>query len=293
VAECKFCKREFGSLQAVRAHLKACVPYRQSFGRAVPGSPQAPVPQGSVPQGRIPSREIVPEGVGHSSLSARVRDQVEAERLGLKLRQLQGAHYELDLRVAVSQRPAEAERERQAELEREGEEREQRFRLGQNNLKLRAKERRNAEIARAELDKRRRTIVQQVKDQVLRESPYGVPGALKADALLEIEAAFRGEAVEDLPLTELLTIARGARDDIYAPWLEERERDSAIRAAKPGLVSYGKGFAEERIKNLSSADRLECRLFVGSELQEQLSGDESKADVRELVVELVEEFLEG
>lgn len=154
----------------------------------------------------------------------------------------------------------------------------------------------------------RRQIIQRVKDEVLGWRAWGdaeIPAEVKARALQEIERELSALPVEELPRHELVQIAEGARDRVYRPAVQEREaaRKREERAEeearnrterKRALIQRGVTYARRELagaEGLHYADRLRIRSAVERRLQQEISGQESETQVRELVDLVLDEEL--
>lgn len=154
----------------------------------------------------------------------------------------------------------------------------------------------------------RRRIIQRIKDEVLgwRAWRYGeMPAEVKARTLQEIERELSALPVEELPRHELVQIAEGVRDRVYRPAVQEREaaRKREKRAEeearsrperKRALIQRGVAYARRELadaEGLYYADRLRIRSAVERRLQQEISGQESETQVRELVDLVLDEEL--
>lgn len=151
----------------------------------------------------------------------------------------------------------------------------------------------------------RRRIMQRVKDEVLGWRAWGyaaMPAEVKARALQEIERELSALPVEELPRHELVQIAEGARDRVYRAAVQEGEaaRKRAEEEAqnrtkrKRALIQRGVAYARRELadaEGLYYADRLRIRSAVERRLQQEISGQESEAQVWELVDLVLDEQL--
>lgn len=297
-AVCRFCDQEFANTQAVRAHLKGCTAYQSqrhagrasgtdALGKALPiGSSRASDPEDA--------RQ--PDGAGFD-LVKQLEKQVSAGRLRFTLREIDEANAELDRRAEAKDRERDREAERQAALARSAED-EGRMKRDRNEQARFEQERREA------ASRRRRVIIQEVKQQVIGEPVAGIwpSHETKADALREIERALSPLDVADLPREELLTIARTVRDRVYriAQRDEKEARDAENKARKDAqeqaerkhkLIENGIAYARrelEAVADLSGLERLIIEQRVERELQ-GIEGDESWSNI----VDEVEDILES
>ena len=143
----------------------------------------------------------------------------------------------------------------------------------------------------------RRRIIQRVKDEVLGWRAWASPrppAEVKARALQEIERELSALPVEELPRHELIQIAEGVRDRVYRPAVQEREEARNRPERKRALIQRGVAYARRELagaEGLDYADRLRIRSAVERRLQQEISGQESEAQVRELVDLVLDEEL--
>ncbi|MBI1865501.1 MAG: hypothetical protein HYR98_07240, partial [Nitrospirae bacterium] len=133
---------------------------------------------------------------------------------------------------------------------------------------------------------------------------WDVPKAAKAEAVVAVERALSGFPVYDLPQGELDEIAAGVRDRVYAPYKriqKQREEEAAGRRQieadrraqkfaltlkKSVLVSYALSYARQEWE-IDFLDWSEVEREILAAVDRELSGDESEADVRDLVDRVV------
>jgi len=148
-------------------------------------------------------------------------------------------------------------------------------------------------------------MIQSVKDQVIGSwwSPgHTIPSETKAQALISIDQELSRLPVDQLPRTELVTIAEGIRDRIYRPVIqaqqqaregEERRRQQARQ--RTTLIAAGVAYANQALRQehtLESWTRLDLEQRVRRAVEQAIVGSESEADVRALVDNLVAQHLE-
>jgi hypothetical protein len=191
---------------------------------------------------------------------------------------------------------------------------------------LEAHEKRRREEAAAARKQKRRQLIQRVKDQVVgqyRSSGYTIPAETKARALTDIERELSALALEELPEWELVQLAEGIRDQLYGPAMraqdeaqrvedqrreeaqeasrrvteqranEDRERQQA-KARASALVRYGTTFADDALQDVEDLDEPEQQRIlqrVELDLEQQLTGGESKRDVQGRVDQILDEEL--
>jgi len=233
-------------------------------------------------------------------VSARARRQaqpIEAEEI-----------QDLDEQEAADQRDAarEAERERlarrQEELARQREQEREAARLrAQQETEARARR----EAAEQRAKQQRRNTIQRVKSHVVGggwSAGHPIPSERQAQALAEIEKELSRLPVEELPESELITIAEGIRDRIYQPVIraQERAREEEDRKQKQArqradLIASGVAYASQELRREQDLDgwtRLHIEQKVKRILEEDLDGSESQAEVRTLVDETLEQELD-
>lgn len=150
-----------------------------------------------------------------------------------------------------------------------------------------------------------RWMIQSVKDQVIGSwwSPgHTIPSETKAQALVSIDQELSRLPVDQLPRTELVTIAEGIRDRIYRPVMqaqqqarEEEERRRQQARQRTTLIAAGVTYANQALRQqhaLESWTRLDLEQKVKRAVEQAIVGSESEADVRALVDNLVAQHVE-
>jgi hypothetical protein len=145
-----------------------------------------------------------------------------------------------------------------------------------------------------------RWMIQSVKDKVIGSwwSPgHTIPSETKAQALVSIDQELSRLPVDQLPRTELVTIAEGIRDRIYQPVIqaqqqarEEEERRGQQARQRTTLIAAGVTYANQSLRQhhaLESWTRLDLEQKVKRAVEQAIVGSESEADVRALVDNLV------
>ncbi len=294
-ATCSFCDRRFRNQQAVRAHLRFCDAYRQGSQASVPS-------KGTVPKAPVARRPFIanrpPRGGALGSGRTRPRiprlDRAEAHDFN--------EHEAADQEWAA---PA-AERQRRdlqhEEITRRWEQAREAARLrAQHEAEARARR----EAAEREAREQRRRIIQRVKQRVIREQRplgYTIPAETEARALDAIERDLSRRPVEDLPESELVTIAEGIRDPIYQPVTraqdrarEAEEEKQTLARRRTELIDFGVAYAGRELSQEHDVDgwtRLTIAQRVKQTLEQEIDGSESEADVRALADEVVDRELE-
>jgi hypothetical protein len=131
---------------------------------------------------------------------------------------------------------------------------------------------------------------------------YTIPSETEARALDEIERDLSRRPVEDLPESELVTIAEGIRNRIYQPVIlaqdrareeEERKQKQAVR--RTDLVDSGVSYAGRELRQEHDLDgwtRVKIEQKVKQTLEQEVDGSESEADVRALADDVLDQELE-
>ncbi len=151
-----------------------------------------------------------------------------------------------------------------------------------------------------------RWMIQSVKDEVIGSwwSPgHTIPSETKAQALVSIDQELSRLPADQLPKTELVTIAEGIRDRIYRPIIqaqqqaqqeEERRRQQARQ--RTTLIAAGVTYANQALRQqhaLESWTRFDLEQKVKRAVEQAIVGSESEADLRALVDNLVAQHLES
>jgi len=218
-----------------------------------------------------------------------MQQRVAAERLRLKLREIEAAHQEIDAREAARRRAeldaqqGQAESAQAAAREREAE-----------RLRIEAgvRARREAEEAKQRAQAHRRTVIQTVKQQVVDEwiGRFSIDPFLTVQILQAVEAALSPLSVRELPEAELVRIAAATRDRLVAEArMHEAARQQQIERQRT-LVRFGLDYANRELRDvedLGTLDRLRIEARVKDELQ-GVTGEESRAEIQAWVDEILE-----
>jgi len=139
-----------------------------------------------------------------------------------------------------------------------------------------------------------------VKYQVIecwRSFSHSIPAETKAQALVAIEQELSRLPVDQLPRSELVTIAEGIRDRLYGPAIqrqeqareaEERKRDQARQ--RTILIAAGVAHANRVLRQQQDLDgrtRLDLEQQVKRVLEREVNGRETEAEVQAQVDDLV------
>jgi hypothetical protein len=150
----------------------------------------------------------------------------------------------------------------------------------------------------------RRTAIQAVKTEVLDSwwsIRHPVPAEIKAEALAAIERELSRLPADELPRSELVTIASGIRDRIYAPVLaaqqrtrEEEQRRQAHTLQRPLRIAVGALHARRWLgqhPDLDGRTRADLEHTVRQALDRGLDGSESDTDVKARMEEILGDAL--
>jgi hypothetical protein len=157
---------------------------------------------------------------------------------------------------------------------------------------------------KAQLTGLARWMIQSVKDEVIGKwwSPnHTIPSETKAQALIAIEQELPRLPVDQLPRSELKTIAEGIRDRYYRPVIqaqqrarEDEERKQNQARERTRLIAAGTAQASRALRqqeNLDGLTRLELEQKVKRALEQDIGGSESEADVHAQVNKMLEREL--
>lgn len=295
MATCRFCQKEFVNAQAVRAHLKGCLPYLNRPPRQIPEAPS--LGETSVRDDSLGTPNLGnASGESHDSpdvasdLVRQFGQRIAAERLRLQLRELEEAHGELDRRTEARQLQEQREIEKQAEARRLADQE-------RDATRQREVQARQARESRANADEqkrhRRRGAIQEVKGEVVDRWPYGasISITLKAQILQEIERVLTPLPVDELPLDELVKIAQGTRDRLHGDAVRAEQHAQRQAQERQRLQQHGLDYAKHALRDVDDLDvlatwRIEQR--VSRELAE-IVGDESIAEIEDWVDDILDD----
>jgi hypothetical protein len=102
-----------------------------------------------------------------------------------------------------------------------------------------------------------RWMIQSVKEEVIGSwwSPdHTIPSETKAQALVAIDQGLSRLPVDQLPRTELVTIAEGIRDPIYRPVIQEEERRRQHARQRTTLIAAGVTYANRALRQRHDLD---------------------------------------
>jgi hypothetical protein len=271
-ARCNFCGRIFKNKQAVKAHLKGCIAYREHF------------PRQRIPQA-MPKRNTV--------FVQDFREQSEPERPWLHSRRgliQQGKNHVIQNYSGFTRIPGEAQDQEFLELglQTRDEQKRQEEEHRKEAPHEREQQRQQARQARIENGKRHAEI--RLKDAT------GMGCWDRFLSMQEVEKSLCHEISGDESQSELEKIV----DRILAPQMEEAEcraDEEHNRKRRIELVKHGEAYARREMTSASLEDlypleRLLIPYKVRQELEEELDGSESEDEVEDLVDDILEEALE-
>ena len=286
MAICRFCDREFGSRQAVRAHLKACAAYQ---GRDLRQPPEPAALGRPSLVGTALTQDFASEGPAFDPVQ-QMQQRVAAERLRLKLREIEQAHGELDAREAARRKQEIEFQARQTEAVGAAEREREAAKLREESS---ARARREAEEAKQRLQATRRAIIQDVKHAVVDQwiNRFSASSELKAQILQATEAALSPLPVQELPKAELVQIAEGVRERLYGEAQRAEQARIALQQKRQSLVQFGVDYAGRELRDVEGLEfterwRIETR--IKEELRE-VTGEETRAEIVAWVEEIFEE----
>lgn len=145
-----------------------------------------------------------------------------------------------------------------------------------------------------------RPIIQQVKYQVIecwRSFSHSIPAETKAQALVTIEQELSRLPLDQLPRSELVTIAEGIRDRLYQPVIQRQEKAREAEERKRNqarqrtiLIAAGAAHANRILRQQLDLDgwtRLDLEQQVKRVLEREVNGTETEAEVQAQVDDLL------
>jgi len=149
----------------------------------------------------------------------------------------------------------------------------------------------------------RRGVIQSVKDTVIGswwQPGHTIPSEVKAQALVAIEQELARLPVDQLPRSELVTIAEGIRDRLYRPVLQALQRaqeaeDRKRNQARQRTTLIASGAVNQVLRQQQDLDgwtRLDLEQKVKRALEQKIDGSESEADLHARVDDLLTKYLE-
>lgn len=291
MSACQFCGRKFANRQAVKAHLKSCAAYRSR--RSAP-SRRTARPQLSIIESnaRADGEPDVPaEDPDGSDLPLRqLQRRLSSERIRLQLRELDAANEDLN-RQAEAKRDAHRRAvDEEAQAARTAAQAEQEARRSAEEAAARQERR---EAAEHERQAKRRNAIQEVKRQVVDDwfGGFLMPSDLKPRIRIAIEKALEPLPVEELPLSELVQLAEGIRDNLYREVKAGVDQAAKHTAQRERLIQHGIHYAERELREIDGLDvlaRWRIERLVKDELA-AVTGEETTDDIEDWVDEILED----
>jgi hypothetical protein len=214
----------------------------------------------------------------------KIRQNVAAEKLRLQLREIQSAHSEFDAREEAAKRAVADQKSRDLKTLQSQERAKEEARA---KAHAETQRRQHAAAQRRAHSVQRRAIIQDIKNTAIEQWPvrWQISAPLHAEMLLAIETKLLPLPVLELPKAELIQIAEGVRDQLLRASLDIQAAAHQREANRLQLQNYGKSYAEEELRTIEGLvldERWRIEALVNDELKE-LTGDEARADVREMV----------
>jgi hypothetical protein len=216
--------------------------------------------------------------------------RLAAERLRLQLREVEDAHSELDRRTETKKQ----ERDRLAREQTEAAQGAERERIAeQRRAESAGRERAEREAQEQSAKHRRRETIQNVKRQVVEFwwPDVAARSDLKSRVLKEIELGLEPLPVEDIPRGELVLIAEGIRDRLYATAKASEQHAQRSTTRRNGLITYGTEYAARELRavdGLPISDFWRIERQIRSDL-ESIEGSETRDDIEDRVEAILEE----
>ncbi|MGH6888561.1 MAG: hypothetical protein ACREHF_05115 [Rhizomicrobium sp.] len=236
----------------------------------------------------------MPEAAAHADAPfdpvRQLGQRLAAERIRLQLREVEDAHSELDHRTESKKQ----ERDRLAREQIEAAQASERERIAdQRRAEASRRERAEREAQEQAARQRRREAIQNVKRQVV---DFWWPDVvarsdLKSRVLKEIEIGLEPLPVEDLPQSELVLIAEGIRERLYAAAKSAEQNAQRSAARRNGLIAYGTDYAARELRavdGLPLSDIWRIEQQVRSDLA-TIDGSETRIDIEDRVEAIFEE----
>ena len=308
-AKCNFCGRIFKNKQAVKAHLKGCIAYRehvprQGVRKAMPEARNASLAQDSRERVETENRnrrmEIILEVINevvkqHWRFRNDIPQEVKAQATMEIRRELSTLPVE-DIPFGELREIAEGIRDQICEPEFQAQDTAKRQKADDEETRRMQKEK---EEDRA-LERMRENIKKARRRETLAACAIGyAERRIKSAPGIEIWHQWSAmEKVKDTIAREVVgTESQGdienLVDELLLPFLEEgAHRVTEERKVK--LIEFGKTYAEEELdeeEDLNSFERAMICEKVRQALVKRLTGGESKAQVEEMVDDLIDDEL--
>lgn len=148
---------------------------------------------------------------------------------------------------------------------------------------------------------RRRLVIQSVKNEVIGSwwsLGHTIPSETKAQALAAIEQELSRLPTDQLPRSEVVTIAEGIRDRIYRPVIaaqqrarEDAERQRTQARQRTALIAAGVAQATRVLRQHQDIDgwsRLDLEQKIKRALEQEVDGSESEPELQARVGEIID-----
>ena len=312
-AICKFCRRTFRNKQAVKAHLKGCIAYkehvprqsvRKAMPKAMPKAMNASLAENSRErvemENSIRRREIIQDVIADVvEQDSRLLYDLPREAKAKVIREIQRELSPLpvsDFHFGDLLEIAERTKERICEPVFKAQDAAKRQITTDEEAKRRQKE---EEEERALEREREVTKKARRREMLVASAIRYAERQIKSAAGMEIWHQWpamnkvRGTIAREVVGTEPQEDIEKLVDEILIPFLEEGA-DRAEKERKIKLVEYGKKYTQEELdeeEDLNPFERAMTFEKVRQALEQQLIGDETQAQVEDLVEDLLDEEL--
>ena len=305
-AKCNFCGRIFKNKQAVKAHLKGCIAYREHVPRqrvreAMPEAKNGSLTQVSRERMEAENRnrrreiilEVIKEVVDHHW---RFRDDIPQE---VKMQATQEIRRELST-LPVEETPfselreiAEGIRDQIYEPEIQAQDAVKQQKAADEEARRRQKENLYGALERMEKEIRKKRQREALVAHAVRYAEQRLKTAPGLEIWHQWSAmnAINGAIAREVIGTESPGDIDKLVDELLLPFLEEgAHRVAETRKVK--LVEYGRTYAEEELAEEEDLDPFERAMIfvkVRQALEKKLIGNETKAKVEDLVEDLLDD----
>ncbi len=288
MSACQFCGRGFSNRQAVKAHLKSCAAYRDRGSRPNRiGSLSIAEPDRFASDERD---DPAADSDGADLTLRQLQRRLSSERVRLQLRELDDTNADLDRQGEAKRRERERNAAQEADAARASE-------LARQEAAQRAadatarQERREA--AERERQATRRATIQEVKRQAVDEwfGGFAMPTDLKPRIRIAIERALEPLPLEELPMSELVELARGIRDSLYREVKDGIDQAASRAQQRKRLMDHGVSYAQREllgVEGLDAMDKWRIERVVNSELA-AVTGEESTDDIEDWIDEILDD----
>lgn len=288
MSACQFCGRGFSNRQAVKAHLKSCTAYRDRANRpSRAGSLSIAEPDRFANEER---GDPGGESDGADLTLRQLQRRLSSERVRLQLRELDDTNADLDRQADAKRRERERNAAQEADAARVSELARQE--AAQRVADATARQERR-EAAERERQVKRRNTIQEVKRLVVDEwfGGFLMPSDLKPRIRIAIERALEPLPLEELPLSELVELARGIRDSLHREVKDGIDQAANCAQQRKRLIEYGAGYAERELRDidgLTAVEKWRIERVVNGELA-AVTGEETTDDIEGWIDEILDD----